>query len=86
MAEVGRHLVARHRVQVLVMPFQDSQDREMCEEVGRRIGDGAHVLGSSPGPEEYMGLVGRLQAVVAMRLHALIFAAAQCVPTLGVGL
>ena len=80
---LGRDLVSQG-YRVLVMPFQESQDRQICAEVAQSIGSGAQVLRKEYGPTELMGLVGRLHAVVGMRLHALIFGAAQYVPVAGV--
>lgn len=79
----GKALAARG-LQVLVMPFQESQDRVVCEEVARAVGDGACVLRREYAPDILMGIVGRLHAVVGMRLHALIFGAAQAIPVAGV--
>jgi len=80
---VGKDLVARG-CRVLVMPFQESQDREICDDIGQAIGEGARVLRREYPPTELMGIIGRLHAVVGMRLHALIFGAAQGVPVAGV--
>lgn len=80
---LGRRLVELG-FRVLVMPFQMSQDREICTAVAEAVGGGAQVLQHEYGPTELMGLVGRLHAVAGMRLHALIFGGAQQVPVLGV--
>lgn len=80
---VGRDLVSMG-FHVLVLPFQESQDRQVCEALGKDIGEGAQVLRREYDSTELMGLVGRLHAVVGMRLHALIFGAAQAVPVAGV--
>jgi polysaccharide pyruvyl transferase CsaB len=79
----GRALVA-DGCKVVVMPFQESQDRRICNEVTEAIGEGAQVLGREYGPTELMGLIGRMDAVVGMRLHALIFGGAQAIPIAGV--
>lgn len=80
---VGRVLVERG-FHTLIMPFQESQDRAVCERVRDSIGDGAQVLRNEYGPTELMGITGRLHAVIGMRLHALIFGAAQGIPVAGV--
>lgn len=80
---LGRDLVSQG-YRVLVMPFQESQDRAICNEVAQAVGSGAQALRHEYGPTALMGLVGRLHAVVGMRLHALIFGGAQYVPIVGV--
>ncbi|MBM3464056.1 MAG: polysaccharide pyruvyl transferase CsaB [Armatimonadetes bacterium] len=82
-AEAGRRIV-REGARVLVIPFQESQDRAVCERVAEAIGGGAHLLSDRWSATELMGVMGRLQATVAMRLHALIFSAALAVPMAGV--
>jgi len=81
---VGRRLVAAHGVNVLVAPFQESQDRAICDRVAGAIGAGARSLRRTYAAPELMGLLGRMRATVGMRLHALIFSAAQGVPVVGV--
>ena len=80
---VGAHL-AETGVHVLVVPFQDSQDREICRRVAAGIGAGASCLSRAYLAPELMGILGRCAATFGMRLHALIFAAAQGVPMAGV--
>lgn len=81
---VGRRLVSAHGVDVLVAPFQESQDRAICDRVAAGVGAGARSLRRTYEAPELMGLLGRMRATVGMRLHALIFSAAQGVPVVGV--
>lgn len=80
---LGKDLVAKG-CRVVVLPFQQSQDREVCDRVAGAIGPGAQVLAGEYLPGELMGVIGRLHAVIGMRLHALIFGGAQAVPVAGV--
>ncbi|MEB3298089.1 MAG: polysaccharide pyruvyl transferase CsaB [Candidatus Sericytochromatia bacterium] len=83
-------LAAREGLRVLVLPFQHPEDlwisREfaLCAETrpeGHR--PEVTVLEKPCTPAELMGIVGRCEAVVGMRLHALIMAAATGVPFFG---
>lgn len=80
--QLGRRLSEQHKV--LVVPFQESQDRDICQRVAGAIGAGARTLRSSYTAPELMGLLGRMHATIGMRLHALIFSATQGVPVVGV--
>lgn len=80
MAEVAAQTGAR----ILCLPFQPSQDRDICAEAAARLGARARVLRRDWPPQILLGLIGRLDLVVAMRLHALIFAGVQSVPMVGI--
>lgn len=76
--------------QLLLLPFQLPGDERITDELYdclayRPEGHTAKVriLRSPLSPAEMMGLIGRLDLVVGMRLHALIMAAARGVPALG---
>lgn len=76
--------------QVVLLPFQLPGDERITEELRacleyRPEGRHAHVaqLATPLSPAEMMGLIGRMDLVVGMRLHALIMAAASGVPALG---
>lgn len=64
-------------------PLFGEEDRPVCEELARRL-PRVQVMNEHLEPGEWMALAGSVDAVVAMRLHALIFAAASAVPVLGV--
>jgi len=82
-AETARRAADELGLGVLLLPFQRAQDLEPSRALAARV-PGSIVLDGPLCPAELMGLVARLEMLVAMRLHALIFAAAQAVPALGV--
>ncbi len=66
----------------VLVPFQPDRDTEPSRRLAESLGECARVTSPRP-PRETLGLLGSLDLVVAMRLHALIFAAGQGVPVLG---
>lgn len=77
--------------QILVLPFQVGQDLGFCQELALclDVRPGEHrpevALWSQPlAPAEMLALVGRLDMVLGMRLHALIMAARMGVPAVGI--
>ncbi len=64
-------------------PLFPEQDLPICRQLASRVPT-MTVLDERLEPAEWMALAGWTSAVVAMRLHALIFAAARAVPIFGV--
>ena len=69
--------------QVIFLPLHARDDVELAARVASE--SGAEVVGSQHplSPAELLSVVGSLDFVIAMRLHAAIFAAAQAVPFAG---
>ncbi len=79
-------LERNHEVSVALIPFQESQDMEITSELVRRLGAYySQRVRTLTGllPTEIIGIIDTASMVVAMRLHALIFAASRQVPCLG---
>src|SRR5207244_11943334 len=79
-----REIACRTGVTPLLLPLQWDLDQAVCEQLATYL-PGASVL-RSPGldPRGWLALVGRLRGLVAMRLHALIFAASCGTPLAGI--
>jgi polysaccharide pyruvyl transferase CsaB len=60
-----------------------AEDRGPCRALVERV-PGAALLATELAPPEWMALAGEVDAVLAMRLHALIFGAASSVPVVGI--
>jgi polysaccharide pyruvyl transferase CsaB len=67
----------------VLLPLQLREDVAVCQRLAKALG-GAPVLGVAPTPAEWLAVMGCLDLVIAVRLHALIFAATMGVPFLGI--
>lgn len=81
---------ARINGQILLIPFQPEHDTWMCHEAAYSLRTRpaayvppVHVLEGHYSPLEMQGLIGQLDLMVGMRLHALIMAASLAVPAVG---
>ncbi len=70
-------------VAVQAWPLQPERDLALAEALASRL-PRTTVVRESLTPGEWMALAGEAEVVIAMRLHALIFAAARGVPVLGI--
>jgi len=77
-------LAKRHLARPLLVPMQMPGDVEMAQKIRRSLGDRIAVLPEGCSPAQVMGVISACGMVVAMRLHALIFAASAGVPALGI--
>ncbi|MHB9025909.1 MAG: polysaccharide pyruvyl transferase CsaB [Armatimonadota bacterium] len=75
--------VQRTEALLLFLPMQFATDSLLAEEVARRIPAESRVLHTALTPREMLAAVGRCDLLVAMRLHALIFAAQRGIPAVG---
>lgn len=75
-----RRVAETYKAQVAVLVFDRGRDREVSETVAAASGG---TLVDVDSPIDLMGVVGAMDAVVSVRLHALICAAAQGVPSVG---
>jgi len=82
LAKIGRTAAEEWGARTVIVPFQPSEDREVSHELAALVPDAA-LIDRELHPRALMGLIGRLDLLVAMRLHALIFAAATTVPAVG---
>lgn len=65
---------------IVLMPFQPSQDAALAEAVAKRSKARHRIISPPEDPRKAMALVAGMDMLIAMRLHALIFAAACGVP------
>ncbi len=66
--------------QVVLIPFQPEQDSGLTRRLAEETGTHVAILDPTPEPREMLGIVSRLELLISMRLHGLIFAAAAQVP------
>ena len=79
-AEAARAASARLGVRWALFPMHPPGDFSVAQAAAAEIGGGAVVVRGGLGPSEVLALIGSVDVMVAMRLHALMFAASQGVP------
>lgn len=86
LAAMADWTVSHLKATPLLVPMQHPKDLVSCESVldHMKHRSGAVVLRARLGPDELMGVLGRAELVVGVRLHALIFGAAQGTPVAGI--
>ena len=84
-AECAGYLYEKHGLTPLFIPINHKSDSDAAEAVAKLLGDVPHTLLPGPLPSGLaIGILGRMEVVVSMRLHGLIFAAGQGTPVVGV--
>ncbi|MDZ7543648.1 polysaccharide pyruvyl transferase CsaB, partial [Clostridium perfringens] len=89
-AALLKEMIKRQAVHIRFLPFHGNADEEASRFVMKELGD-VHAHGSamsiSPAydhPLDMLAEVARCDLMIGMRLHALIYAASQRVPVLGI--
>ena len=82
-ADLIRHLRQAEATQVLLIPFQPKEDLTLAWRLASEAGERVSIVNKRLSPAEILGLVSRLDLLVSIRLHGLIFAAAAQVPAIG---
>ena len=83
-------LAKKYGMQIVLIPFQLSSDlwlsreAEVCFKIRPDSDVPVTVLERALSPKEMMGIIGSTHVIIGMRLHALIMAAAQNVPSVGI--
>lgn len=77
-------LVIELEVQAVLIPFQYPEDKETSYQLAGLMAEQAAVVEGDYPPQQILGLVGRLDLLLGVRLHSLIFAVQQGVLPLGI--
>lgn len=81
--EVIEDILDKYNVEVILIPMHYPEDLTISEEIAKDIDSRCHVLKNKYSVEEIMGIISKLDLIVAMRLHSLIYAACQEIPMVG---
>lgn len=81
-AKAADKLIAKLGVEVIFFPFHPD-DRSLCHEILKMMERRAKVCEENP--LEFSNLINRVDLVMGMRLHALILAACNYIPMVGIG-
>lgn len=78
------YILEKYDVNVVLIPMHYPDDLDISQEIKERVRlDGCYVMEEKYTVEEIMGITKKFEIIIAMRLHALIYAATQEVPIVG---
>lgn len=78
------YFIKEMRCQVIFIPMQFPEDAQVAMEISKMMTSPAYVLKEAYTTAEIMSIIGCMDVVVGIRLHALIFAALMYVPGVGI--
>lgn len=77
-------LMEERNAQIVLIPFHFSQDMAVIDEIKNRLGDNVFSLKHKYLTREMLSIIGNMDILVGVRLHALIHAAIMDVPMIAV--
>jgi len=84
LAQVADQLVQEFGARVVFIPMQVPEDSDVSREIAALTKEPVAVLTEDYTPGELLSLVGNMDLLISIRLHALIFAALMHVPMVGI--
>ncbi len=84
LASTADKIIERYGARIILIPFQKSQDLSVCEKIASLMKNKPFILKGDYKPEEMIGFIGSMDFLLAMRLHALIFASSSKLPMAGI--
>lgn len=82
-AEIADYCVEQLNAHPVFIPMQYPLDFEISQLIRKRMKHPSSIIKHMYPPDVMLGLTGRLELMVGMRLHSLIYAASQCIPLAG---
>ncbi len=82
-AEIADYCAGNLGAHPVFIPMQYPGDYEISQAIINRMEHPSSIISNIYAPELLLGLTGRTELMVGMRLHSVIYAASQCVPLLG---
>ncbi len=79
-----RRLMEEYRAQIVLIPFHYSEDMAVIEEIEKRLGSGICCIKHKYLTDEMLSIIGNMDILVGVRLHALIHAAIMEVPMIAI--
>lgn len=79
-----QRLIAEHQAQIVLIPFHYSEDMAVIEEIESRLGSDVCCIKHKYLTDEMLSIIGNMDMLIGVRLHALIHAAIMDVPMIAI--
>ncbi|MBP5427380.1 MAG: polysaccharide pyruvyl transferase CsaB [Clostridiales bacterium] len=83
-AKVADVAYEKYGLMPVFIAMQKNNDSKMSERIVKKMSSPAYIVRGNYSPKEILGIIGRVDILIGMRLHALVFASMEAVPCIGV--
>lgn len=79
------YMIKKYNVNVILIPMHYPKDLSISNSILEKVNyEGCYILKDKYSVEDIMGVIKKLEIIIAMRLHSLIYAATQDIPMVGI--
>ncbi|RKD30078.1 polysaccharide pyruvyl transferase CsaB [Thermohalobacter berrensis] len=78
------YLNDNYNVNIVLLPMHYPNDLKISKEIKKLAKTKCYIISKKYSVEDVMGIINKLEIIIAMRLHSLIYAATQAVPMVGI--
>lgn len=79
------YIIKKYDVNVILIPMHYPEDLSISNSILEKVNhEGCYILKNKYSVEDIMGVIRKLEIIIAMRLHSLIYAATQDIPMVGI--
>jgi len=82
-ADTADYISKKHGLKPVFIPMHYPSDLAICERIVSKMSGEANIIKNKYSVPETIGIISRMDILIGMRLHALIFAACQGIPLVG---
>ena len=79
------YIIDKYNIDVILIPMHYPEDLKISKDILDKTNrKGAHLIKNKYNVEDIIGITNKLEMIIAMRLHSLIYAATQDIPMVGI--
>ncbi len=83
-ARAADYAATEYGLKTVLIPMEQKKDLPIAERIRDKMSSSAIIISGEYDVHTVIGLLSKMQIIMAMRLHALVFGAGQGVPTIGI--
>lgn len=85
LTKAANHMISKYNANIVLIPMHYPEDLDISRMLLDRLDNKrCFIISNKYSVEDIMGIIKRMEIIIAMRLHSLIYAATQHVPMIGI--